>query len=93
MPSRRDPQLQSTRHEHTLETKLDAVLAAIEHTRTSLEHKIDMIAADLSLLPADHHKLADKVCNKDQTLAVLQSARQTLEDSVQTLTHRFRLLE
>ncbi|KAJ1151073.1 hypothetical protein NDU88_003861 [Pleurodeles waltl] len=49
-----------------LEEKLDAVLLAVDNTQTSLESKIDTVSSDLSLLHADHRKLADRVTLVEQ---------------------------
>ncbi|KAJ1103849.1 hypothetical protein NDU88_001270 [Pleurodeles waltl] len=52
--------------------KLDAILAAVKRlgtslnqTRASLENKIDKVTTDLTLLHADHRKLADRTHSLD----------------------------
>ena len=77
----------------SLDSKLDAVLVAIDQSRSSLENKIDTVAADLSLLHADHRKLVDKVNEAERVLTQLQPEVKTLDESVQSLLERVRFLE
>ncbi|KAJ1098411.1 hypothetical protein NDU88_003522 [Pleurodeles waltl] len=78
--------------------KLDAVLAAVERigtslewARTSLEGKIDKVASDLTLLHADHRKLADKAGALEMRLDGLTSTR--LENIVGVVLAHIKELE
>ncbi|KAJ1200041.1 hypothetical protein NDU88_003870 [Pleurodeles waltl] len=56
----------------SIEAKLNVVLAVIENFHTSLEHKIDTVAAGLTLLHAGHRNLASKVRNAEQAIYMIQ---------------------
>ena len=86
-------ELSQSNQVQSLDSKLDAVLVAIEQSRSSLENKIDTVAADLSLLHADHRKLVDKVQEAEHTLTQLQPEVKSLDVSVQSLLERVRFLE
>ncbi|KAJ1085121.1 hypothetical protein NDU88_005254 [Pleurodeles waltl] len=77
-----------TERPSALEEKLDAVLLAIDNTRTSLESKIDMVSLDLSLLHADHRKLADRVTLVERDTQALLFRTQSLETSLKELAGR-----
>ncbi|KAJ1115374.1 hypothetical protein NDU88_003598 [Pleurodeles waltl] len=73
--------------------KLDSVLQAVKkigtflaNPRTSLEKKIDIITADLTLLHADHRKLADTFHDTELLLAKLQPKTQALDSVLTSLT-------
>ncbi|KAJ1098249.1 hypothetical protein NDU88_003365 [Pleurodeles waltl] len=51
------------------EDKLDLILREIHDLRTAIEHRIDTIATDLSILRDDYRKLADRVLAAEGTLA------------------------
>ena len=91
--SQRDTESSSANQTQSLDSKLDAVLAAIEQSRSSLEQKIDTVAADLSLLHADHRKLTDRVQETERTLSQLQPEVKSLDESVLSLLDRVRFLE
>ncbi|KAJ1186727.1 hypothetical protein NDU88_003508 [Pleurodeles waltl] len=76
-----------------LEDKLDAVLLAIDSTRTSVEAKIDMVSSDLGLLHADDRKLGDRVALVEQTVMALLPRTDNLETSLKELKDKVRMLE
>ena len=80
-------------HIKAMDAKLDSVLNAISQTRTSLEDKIGTVSADLSLLHADHRKLAEKVHMAEQKIAILEPAVVENTESLQPLLDRVRFLE
>ncbi|KAJ1105615.1 hypothetical protein NDU88_003020 [Pleurodeles waltl] len=51
--------------------KLDLIVQEIHESRAAIEHCMDSIAADLSILKADHKKLADKVRAAEGTVTKL----------------------
>lgn len=67
--------------ELTLSEKIDKLLAAIEHSRVSMEERLGNITTDISLLRDDHRKLADKVSDWEKIIATMQHS----------LFHRFFL--
>ncbi|KAJ1209483.1 hypothetical protein NDU88_004861 [Pleurodeles waltl] len=87
------PEIQPPWEPSSLGHKLDVLLEAIEKNWTSLENKIDNVAADLTLLHVDQHKLVDKVHTAEQTLAELQLRSQKMEPSLRTLENRVHALE
>ncbi|KAJ1129924.1 hypothetical protein NDU88_008284 [Pleurodeles waltl] len=77
----------------TPEDKLDILLVVIEKSRLSLENKIDVVAADLTLFHADHRKLSERVHKTEQSLAALQSQTHTVETQLTQFTEKICLLE
>ncbi|KAJ1139770.1 hypothetical protein NDU88_006135 [Pleurodeles waltl] len=62
-------QLDTTLKSHS--AQFDKVLQAILDTKTSLETRINTIATDVTLLRADHRKLADRVEEMESSFAAL----------------------
>ncbi|KAJ1116027.1 hypothetical protein NDU88_004246 [Pleurodeles waltl] len=88
-----------TRQPPTVENKWAAVLEVIEKihtslddTRTSPENKIDHVALDLTLLHADHCKLAAKIHTVEQIIVELQPGTREMESSLKMLAERVQTL-
>ncbi|KAJ1114620.1 hypothetical protein NDU88_002855 [Pleurodeles waltl] len=67
------------------EAKLDTVMSVIEHSRTSLETKINSVASDMTLQQSDPCKLADRVAIAEQTLKGLQTQTSNVTTALQAL--------
>ncbi|KAJ1101508.1 hypothetical protein NDU88_006575 [Pleurodeles waltl] len=80
-------------HPTSLEDKLDRILLATEDSKMSLETKIDPVASDLTLLHADHRKVADKVVMAEQSIETLQPKTQSRKSSLETLADCVQILE
>ncbi|KAJ1117751.1 hypothetical protein NDU88_005948 [Pleurodeles waltl] len=65
----------------------------LENTRMSLESKIDNVTDELTMLHADHQKLADKVHDAEQLSTKLQPITQDLDFSLQALEDCVHSLE
>ncbi|KAJ1097645.1 hypothetical protein NDU88_002762 [Pleurodeles waltl] len=85
-PSRSTVAIGGAERASAIEDKLDAVLLAIDNTWTSLESKIDTVSSDLSLLHADHRKLADMVTLVERDAQALPLRTHSLETSLKELT-------
>ncbi|KAJ1119829.1 hypothetical protein NDU88_008014 [Pleurodeles waltl] len=62
------------------EPSLNAIMAAIQDLRGSLEPKLDAVTVDVNLLRADLKEVAEKVTNAEPDIAQLQSTSKRLED-------------
>lgn len=69
-----------TPQELSLSEKMDKVLAAIEHSRVSIEERLGSITTDITLIRDDHRKLAEKVSEGEKALISMQPAVKTHKD-------------
>ena len=76
-----------------LQITLDKILHAIANTKSTLQSKIDSVAAELGLLRADHASLSERVKTNEGTLVELQPAQKALQLQVDGLTNRVQVLE
>ncbi|KAJ1165273.1 hypothetical protein NDU88_005701 [Pleurodeles waltl] len=65
-----------------LQATLDKILGAIEDTKTTLQGDIGQVSVEVSLLRADHQKLADRVQEAETVLAELLPVQQELKSPV-----------
>ncbi|KAJ1180837.1 hypothetical protein NDU88_006052 [Pleurodeles waltl] len=88
-----ETQLLDATQELSTSDKLGKVLAAIEHSRVSMETRLGSLAIELSFLHADHRKLRDKVSDGEKTLAALQPLATDNLKATRDLQECVRLLE
>ncbi|KAJ1163681.1 hypothetical protein NDU88_004135 [Pleurodeles waltl] len=62
---------------------LNAIIAAIQDLKGSLEPKLDVVTVDVTLLQADLKKVVEKVTNVETDIARLQSISKRLENQWQ----------
>ncbi|KAJ1140168.1 hypothetical protein NDU88_006528 [Pleurodeles waltl] len=60
------------------------ILAAIQYTKSTLEHKIDQVSQELELLWVDHRMQNEKVGTTERSLVLLTPAITGNEDCIKT---------
>ncbi|KAJ1096788.1 hypothetical protein NDU88_001919 [Pleurodeles waltl] len=71
-----------------LQATLDKILGAIDDTKVTLERDIKQVLVEVSLLRADHQKLADRVQEAETALVELSLAQRELGSTVLQLKER-----
>ena len=77
----------------SLQTHLNKVLAAINASRESLEHKIETVIIDVNLLRADQQKIADRVKSTETQILDIQPTVESNTTQLQEIRDKIKQME